>query len=56
MMKKRYYQSPRVTLVNVDQEGLICDSVRLNVRIKELDNMNYLEEGEEASEEFFFKS
>lgn len=54
-MKKRYYQSPRVTFVDVEQEGLICDSVRLNLRVKELDHVNDFD-GDVAPEEFYFKS
>ena len=62
-MKKRLYQSPLATFVDVEQEGFICDSVRLNVRVKGLKNVNdpdnweLDDEGDPvAPEEFFFKS
>jgi len=58
-MKKRLYQSPLATIVDVEHEGLICDSVRLNLRVKPLENMNdpsNWEDEDEAPESFWIKS
>ena len=52
-MKKRLYLSPRATFTEVDQDGLICASPIFNVQVKELENVNALEETEE---DFYFKS
>ena len=63
MMKKQLYQSPLATYVDVENEGIICDSVRLNLRVKGLrnindpDNWDVDDEGNPIEpEEFFFKS
>ena len=55
-MKKRYYLSPRVTFTEVDQEGLICASPTIHVRVKDYDNINDYGEGVEAPEQFYFGS
>jgi hypothetical protein len=54
-MKKRLYLSPQVTFTEVEQEGLICASPILNVKVKELDHVNDYE-GDVAPEDFYFKS
>ena len=52
---RKTYQSPRTKVAEVDLEGLICQSVRFNIQVKELENMNPAE-GETASEVFYFES
>lgn len=52
MIKERY-MSPRVTFTDVEQEGLLCNSIRLNLHMQELENMNAVED---SDEEFYFKS
>ena len=37
---RKTYQSPRTKVAEVDLEGLICNSVRFNVQVNELQNMN----------------
>ena len=55
MMKKRLYQSPRVTFTDVDQQRVICASPVFNVQVKDYDNINDYE-GDEAPEQFYFGS
>ncbi len=52
---KKDYLAPRSVVAEVDLEGLICNSVRFNVRVKDLENMNPAD-GETSSEVFYFES
>ncbi len=55
-MKKKQYVSPATRVVQAyDSEGVICNSIRLNIHVYQLDNMNADEEALEE-EEFYFKS
>ena len=53
---KKDYLVPRAVVTEVDLEGLICNSVRFNIQVKELDNMNHASEDETSSEVFYFES
>lgn len=58
---KKTYQVPHVTVAEVDLEGIICDSVILNVRVNSLENMNNPNNplegiGDAADEVFYFES
>ena len=53
---KKDYLAPRSVVAEVDLEGLICNSVRFNVQVKELDNMNPASPEETSSEVFYFES
>ena len=56
-MKKQLYLSPHITFTDVEQEGLICTSVRFNLKVQELENINDKTfEDDETPEEFYFKS
>ena len=54
MMKKRLYQSPRVTFTDVEKEWVICASPVFNVQVKDYENVNDYED--EAPEQFYFGS
>ena len=58
---RKTYQSPRTKVAEVDLEGLICNSVRFNVRVNPLENMNDPNDplkgtGDAAGEVFYFES
>ena len=58
---KKTYEAPHVTVTEVDLEGLICNSVRFNIRVDSLENMNDPRNplkgtGEAADEVFYFES
>ena len=58
---KKDYLVPHVTVTEVDLEGLICNSVRFNIRVDSLENMNDPNNplkgtGEAADEVFYFES
>ena len=55
---KKTYQAPHVTVADVDLEGLICQSVRFNLQVKELQNMNDPEDSDGSfnGEVFYFES
>lgn len=59
-MKKKQYVSPDAWVVHAsDLEGIICTSMRMNLHVNPLNNINAEEEAleEEArSEEFLFRS
>lgn len=52
MKKKVRYVSPRVTGASAMLLDLLCASVRFNVRVKELDNIN-TKTGDEAEPMYF---
>ncbi len=59
--QKRVYDSPHTKVVEVDLEGVICDSVIFNVRVNSLENMNNPNNplegiGDAADEVFYFES
>ena len=61
LKSKKIYLSPVTTVAEVDLEGIICDSVILNVRVNSLDNMNNPNNplegiGDAADEVFYFES
>ena len=49
---------PRTAVAEVDLEGLICQSVRFNVQVNELENKNDPNNpiGEYSGESFYFES
>lgn len=51
--KKRRYTSPRITEASAMLLELLCNSVRFNVQVKELQNMNA---DEDCDEVFYFES
>lgn len=58
---RKTYQVPRAAVSEVDLEGLICNSVRFNIQVNELENMNDPNNplngvGEASSEVFYFES
>lgn len=58
---KKTYQVPHVTVADVDLEGLICNSVRFNVQVNSLENMNNPTDptkgvGDAEGEVFYFES
>ena len=54
---RKTYQSPCTKVTEVDLEGLICNSVRFNVQVNELQNMNDPENATAVEgEEFYFES
>jgi hypothetical protein len=57
---RKTYQSPCTKVTEVDLEGLICQSLRFNVRARSLENMNDPDDpagvSENASEVFYFES
>ena len=58
---RKTYQSPCTKVAEVDLEGLICNSVRFNVRVNSLENMNDSDNplkgtGDAANEVFYFES
>ena len=61
MKKKARYVSPRVLGTSALLMDLICASVRLNIQVNPLDNMNDPSDplkgvGDAASEVFYFES
>ena len=50
--KRRDYHSPRVVTSEVDPMSALCTSVRFNVQVDELKNMNTTDDGEQ----FYFES
>ena len=61
LKSKKIYLSPVTTVAEVDLEGIICDSVILNVRVNSLENMNNPNNplegiGDAADEVFYFES
>ena len=54
MKKKARYVTPRVTGASAMLLDLLCNSVRFNIQIQELDNMNTVT-GDDA-ESFYFES
>jgi len=55
MKKKARYVSPRVMGASALLLDLLCQSLRFNVQVKELENMNPIED-ETPSEVFYFES
>lgn len=56
-MKGKLYVSPDLKVLEaIEPEGLICSSMRFNVHVQELENMNVYEDEEGFEEEFYFKS
>ena len=53
--KKARYESPRILGTNALLLDLICSSVRFNIQVKELENMNPIG-NETSSEVFYFES
>ena len=54
---KEIYHSPRTVVSDVDLEGIICGSVRFNVRAKSLENMNDPNGSNyDENEKFYFES
>ena len=58
---KKTYQAPRFTVAEVDLEGLVCSSVRFNVQVNSLENMNDPGDplkgtGDASDEVFYFES
>ena len=59
--RKKDYLCPSTKTAVVDLEGLICESVRLNMRVMDLDNMNDPTNplkgvGDAEGEVFYFES
>ena len=40
LKEKQTYRTPHIAVTEMDLEGLICNSVLLNVRVRDLDNVN----------------
>lgn len=55
MKQKARYVTPRVTGASAMLLDLLCNSVRFNIQVKELKNMNPIE-GETSDEVFYFES
>ncbi len=55
MKQKARYVTPRVTGASAMLLDLLCNSVRFNIQVKELENMNPIE-GETSDEVFYFES
>ena len=53
--KKARYESPQILGTNALLLDLICSSVRFNIQVKELENMNPIGD-ETSSEVFYFES
>lgn len=54
---KRVYDSPHTIVAEADLEGIICSSVRFNVRSRSLENMNDpTGSNYDENEEFYFES
>ena len=51
--QRKAYDSPHTVVTEVDLEGIICGSVRFNVRVKDLENVNA---DSSADEVFYFES
>ena len=51
--KSRKYQTPSVKVTQMALESNFCATVRFNVQVNELDNMNAVEDSEEI---FYFES
>lgn len=51
--KKVLYSSPRITGTSALLLDLLCNSIVFNVQVKELDNMNAVENSDEI---FYFES
>ena len=61
LKSKKIYLSLVTTVAEVDLEGIICDSVILNVRVNSLENMNNPDNplegiGDASGEVFYFES
>ena len=59
--KRKAYESPHTKVAQVDLEGLICNSVRFNVQVNSLKNMNDPNDplkgvGDAEGEVFYFES
>ena len=58
---KKIYQTPHTAVTEVDLEGLVCNSVRFNVQVNSLENMNDPNDplkgvGDASDEVFYFES
>ena len=53
MKQKARYVTPRVTGASALLQDLICDSVRFNIQVKELENINADTQSDEV---FYFES
>ena len=54
LKKKRcHYHSPRVVTSEVDPMSALCTSVRFNVQVDELKNMNTTDDGVAGGEHYF---
>lgn len=51
--KTRIYHAPSAKVTQMALESNFCQTVRFNVQVKELDNMNAVEDSEEI---FYFES
>ena len=51
--KRRDYHSPRVVTSEVDPMSALCTSVRFNVQVDELRNMNTDDDGVAGGEHYF---
>lgn len=61
LKKKKTYKAPLTAVSEVDLEGLVCSSVRFNVQVDSLENMNDPNDplngtGEASGEVFYFES
>ena len=55
--KTRKYQAPSVKVTHMALESNFCQTVRFNVQVKDLENMNDPEsDAYDASEGFYFES
>ena len=59
--KTRKYQAPAAVVTQMALESNFCQTVRFNVQVKELENMNNPEDatkgiGDAAEEVFYFES
>ena len=59
--KTRKYQAPAAVVTHMALESNFCQTVRFNVQVKELENMNDPEDplkgvGDAAEEVFYFES